>query len=202
MKCKKWIALFFLGIIIVFFVCNVSLVTDSVRKYYLEEIRFSEFGNEVQEQLKSDKFSFKELFVDFNGWISRAVGRRIINDVAFVDNGILIDVNQPYVEMGFHGVKLAQFDAALKELNIPFVYIQAPSKIDLERKIIPPGAVNQYNEMADSLLAELETRSVEYMDLRPEFCAKIEDVEKELNTTSKCPSADTYFIFFPPDALC
>ena len=178
MKSKKWITLSFLGIVIVFFICNIALVSIPMEKFLDEETDFTEFRDSVQEELKSDQFSFKNHFINFNGWFSKMLGKRVINEVAITDNGMLIPVDVQRIEMGLYGQKMAHTDAVLKEMGIPFVYIQAPSKVDLEKKILPTGVKNHWNENADSFLAELLARNVKNIDLRPDFCATVEDVEK------------------------
>lgn len=178
MKNMKWIAMGFVILLIMFFVGNVHLMTEPASRYFSEETTFTEFRDEVQEEFQSNEFFLKNQFINFNGWFASLIGKREINGIVHADNGMLFFKEAPRLEMGLSGQKLANTNEVLKQMGIPFVYVQAPSKIDLEKEILPVGIENYYNENADSLLAELAARDVRTIDLRPAFCSTQEDVQK------------------------
>lgn len=61
-------------------------------------------------------------------------------------------------------VGLNQF---LREKNIDFLYIQAPTKISTSDKMLPAGVEDYANENADALLTKLQENDVDTLDLRP-----------------------------------
>lgn len=135
------------------------------------------------EYLYNDGLPYKEYFLDFNGGFQRLIGSRCVNDRYRLDNGQLTYVI-PETEVDWKGENVTAFQQALEDLEIPFVYINTPFKIDPTDKQLPYGVEDYSNENADAFLAVLAENDVPYLDLRV--------LEKEQNL-------DHYAMYYPTD---
>lgn len=61
---------------------------------------------------------------------------------------------------------LSDLNKFTNEINIPLLYIQAPSKIDPDNPDLPAGVSDFTNENIDQLLSQLDQKQVKYLDLR------------------------------------
>lgn len=117
------------------------------------------------EYLYNDGLPYKEYFLDLNGGFQRLIGARCVNERYRLDNGQLTYII-PETEVAWKAENVAAFQKALEELEIPFVYVNTPFKIDPEDKQLPYGVEDYSNENADAFLAVLEEKDVPYLDLR------------------------------------
>ena len=63
----------------------------------------------------------------------------------------------------------AAFSQDLEALGIPYLYVNAPQKLQRGEALLPTGVEEYGNESADAFLAELERQGTDYVDLRPLF---------------------------------
>lgn len=138
----------------------------------------------LHEKLPSD-FPYKYLFIDLNGGVCRAIGRRMCNSRLLYDGGHLGFMYEcdgsspaPFIE------STASFASRIRELGIPFLYVQIPAKFALEEGQMPTGWPH-YNPNAEALQveAELAERGVRTLDLVRAFVATKEDVERNFYKT-------------------
>lgn len=61
---------------------------------------------------------------------------------------------------------LSDLNKFTNEINIPLLYIQAPSKIDPDNPDLPAGVSDFTNDNIDQLLSQLDQKQVKYLDLR------------------------------------
>lgn len=113
----------------------------------------------------NDGLPYKESFLDLNGGFQRLLGIRYINERYRLDNGQLTYVI-PQTEVDWKAENVAALRQALEEQDIPFLYINAPFKIDPTDKQLPLGVEDYSNENADAFLAILTEKNVPYLDLR------------------------------------
>lgn len=117
------------------------------------------------EYLYNDGLPYKEYFLDLNGGFQRLLGMRCVNDRYRLDNGQLTYII-PETEVAWKAENIADFQKNLEQMDIPFVYIITPFKIDPEDKQLPYGVEDYSNENADAFLAVLAENNVPYLDLR------------------------------------
>lgn len=117
------------------------------------------------EYLYNDGLPYKEYLLDLNGGFQRLIGARCVNDRYRLDNGQLTYII-PETEVEWKAENVADFQKDLEELDIPFVYVNTPFKIDPDDKQLPYGVEDYSNENADAFLAILEEKNVPYLDLR------------------------------------
>ena len=63
----------------------------------------------------------------------------------------------------------AAFAQSLEALGIPYLYVNAPQKLQRGEALLPTGVEEYGNESADAFLEELERQGTDYVDLRPLF---------------------------------
>lgn len=118
-------------------------------------------------------------FIELYGGVQKALGRRVVVDmadpeytVAKLDDGTLAFQNlvPDNVDQTDHAdaVKFLK-DYLGDTYDIPFLYIQAPQKIQSDE--LPDGMMNYGNQNSDQLLALLGERGVDTLDLRPGIAA-------------------------------
>lgn len=117
------------------------------------------------EYLYNDGLPYKEYLLDLNGGFQRLLGMRCVNERYRLDNGQLTYII-PETDITGIADNTVAFSQALEELDIPFVYINTPFKIDPEDKQLPGGVEDYSNENADAFLSILAGNDVPYLDLR------------------------------------
>ena len=120
------------------------------------------------------------LFIQLYGGVQRLSGRRVVEDAVgentvvrlstgglnFVDLQAAPGVGPQVAE---NAAATAAFSQALEALGIPYLYVNAPQKLQRGEALLPTGVEEYGNESADAFLAELERRGTDYVDLRPLF---------------------------------
>lgn len=113
----------------------------------------------------NDNLPFKNELVTLNGGWQRLLGRRSVNDRYKLDNGQLTYVT-PEADVSEAAAKTVALAQAVKEQNIPFVYVSTPFKIAPGDKQLPFGIEDYSNENADRFLEILRQAGVATLDLR------------------------------------
>lgn len=164
----------FLG---VFFLANLKLSKDPVKKFLKKETTFKELTQEVRTNYTSDDFSKKTSFIDLNGLSARVIGNRECNDVILLKNNMLSQVIEK-TDMEKQANAIIGLADYTKQLGIPFLYVQAPYEEDMEGTLYPTGRESYGNENADELLQLLGEGQVDIYDLRPMLSKTAEQVEQ------------------------
>ncbi len=132
------------------------------------------------------RFPFKYWLIDFNGWLCRVIGKRMCNARLLYDDGYLgyAYTNddrpvEPFVR------STVAFANRLKELAVPFLYVQAPCKLALEGggQLPAEWAYANPNEAALRVEVELEAHGVRTLDLVREFATTRKEVEAHFYRT-------------------
>ena len=120
------------------------------------------------------------LFIQLYGGVQRLSGRRVVEDAVgentvvrlstgglnFVDLQAAPGVGPQVAE---NAAATAAFSQDLEALGIPYLYVNAPQKLQRGEALLPTGVEEYGNESADAFLAELERQGTDYVDLRPLF---------------------------------
>ena len=120
------------------------------------------------------------LFIQLYGGVQRLSGRRVVEDAVgentvvrlstgglnFVDLQAAPGVGPQVPE---NAAATAAFSQDLEALGIPYLYVNAPQKLQRGEALLPTGVEEYGNESADAFLAELERQGTDYVDLRPLF---------------------------------
>lgn len=120
------------------------------------------------------------LFIQLYGGVQRLSGRRVVEDAVgentvvrlstgglnFVDLQAAPGVGPQVAE---NAAATAAFSQDLEALGIPYLYVNAPQKLQRGEALLPTGVEEYGNESADAFLEELERQGTDYVDLRPLF---------------------------------
>lgn len=181
-------------VVLVFLLIMTALSAERVsvplKRFLKGECGFGQFTQEVKSAYTADSDEKNEL-VNLNGLFCRTLGQRMDNNVIRLKNGML---TYPEYAQNVTPVaeNLIEFDWFLEERGTPFLYVQAPYKLDLSGELLPMGMTHHANENADGLLALLREGGVATYDLRPMFSATPELVEESFYRTDHhwtCTSA-------------
>ena len=144
---------------------NAPLFFKPVRSLAHGEISFSEFTETVQENY-TNSLHEKYSFVNFSGWLARRLDQSVCNEVFLLKNGMLGRISKLPEDPTGNAESMAEFSRFLEVRGIPFLFIQAPTKMDLNCELLPEGFYNFYNAYAGELIALLEEKDVRVLDLR------------------------------------
>ena len=139
------------------------------------------------------RFDRKFDFIDLNGLFCRICGIRVSNGIVRLDNGFLIPVSIGRGKPKAIATNIIGFSRFLKQRKIPFLYVQAPYKMDRGKKMLPPSFHHYAYESVDELLSALSTAKVDFLDLRPFFSESVEDVERYFYRTDHHWNGDAIF---------
>jgi hypothetical protein len=131
----------------------------------------------------NDLLDRDHLFIQLYGGAQRLLGRRVVEDavdprytVVKLTDGLLTFANldAQRQDMALRAEEMAHFAQILEEeRGIPFLYVQAPSKLDVAD--LPQGVEDYSGQEADQFLSCLAQQGVDTLDLRPAFRAAVED---------------------------
>ena len=120
------------------------------------------------------------LFIQLYGGIQRLTGRRMVEDA--VDENTVVKLStgalnfvkpdstaQPAESVEANAAATAQFAWDLDDLDIPYLFVMAPQKIQRGQDLLPVGMAENGNSTADAFLKELDRWGTSYFDLRPLF---------------------------------
>lgn len=184
--------LLFLG---VFFLANLKLSKNPVKKFLTKETTFKELTEEVRTNYTSDDFSKKTSFININGLFARVIGNRECNDIILLKNNMLSQVIEK-TDMEKQANAIIGLADYTKQMGIPFLYVQAPYKEDMEGTLYPIGRESYGNENADELLQLLGEGQVDTYDLRPMLSETAEQVEQYFFRTDHHWKFEAAFVAF------
>ena len=139
------------------------------------------------------RFNRKHDFIDLNGLFCRMCGIRVCNGVVRLDNGHLIPRAIGKGKPRVVAANIIDFSRFLKGRGIPFLYVQAPYKMDLGKKMLPAALSHHAYEDTQELLSALSAAKVDVLDLRSSFAERVEDVERFFYRTDHHWNGDAIF---------
>ena len=168
------------GMAVSSFFGGVGALEGQLRALLAREITPAEFLARAEGAMNQD-LDREHLFIQLYGGFQRLTGRRYLQDtqegaqVVKLSNGTLnfayppvSNPTNPSDPEGHADLTLRLRDALARE-NIPFLYVQAPQKIQRDRDLLPTGLVDFGNENAGRFLARLTEGGADSLDLRPTF---------------------------------
>lgn len=170
------------GFLVVLFLLNAHLIREPAERLFGGETDFDTFVSEIQTAY-TEQTVWKESFLNLNGLFARLTGQRVYNDTVRMNNGMLCFPTDSVQYVYWVGDNLNSFASQLAGKGTPFLYVQAPYKVDLEGKLLPSGVEHYANSDADELLSYLSVNGVFTLDLRPAFSATAEQVEQNFYRT-------------------
>lgn len=171
-----------IALVALFTLSQISLAAAPTAQLLSGALSFKEYTSAVQDCLVSDTAG-KYAFIDLNGLYCRLTGRNICNYVMRLSNGMLMDYNPAREDMTPAADGTVELAALVEAQGAQFIYIQAPSKMDLAGALLIPGEECHSNENADELLGLLTAAGVDVLDLRQELAATPELIEENFFRT-------------------
>ena len=184
-----------LALLLVGFLINLPLAIPPFSEFLAGRRTLSELSREVHAAYV-DAFSFKASWIDLNGAYARMTGRRVCHGVSLLKNGMLDRDGLAPIDTSVIADGIVRLSDALAEQGIGVLYVQIPSKLDLEGTLACDGIENAALKNADALCTALSLHGVPVLDLRPLLCASVEDVESNFYRTDHHWSTDGAFCAF------
>lgn len=192
---RKLVAVTALALLILLSAADLRIVKGPLQKFIQHDLGFEDLVDEIQEGYLSGRFAHKTDFLNLNGLFARSTGRRMLNGVVRLNNGML---SMPINDMDITGLAngIVGFSAYLSEQDIPFLYVQLPDKDSLDGQSYPVGVHSYGNKIADDLLFQLSAGGVESLDLRPLMSQTPELLERYFSKTDHHWNNDGSFLAF------
>ena len=192
---RKVLAVMVLVLLVMLSAVNLKIIKDPLSKLIRRETCFAGFVDEVQKGFLSDSFAYKNDFVNLNGLFARLTGRRTLNGVVKLNNGMLSGAPNK-MDMTALANGIIAFSEHLSGRDIPFLYVQMPYKESLNGQDYPIGIPHFANENADDLLSQISAAEVETLDLRPQVSQTPEMLEQYFYKTDHHWNSDGAFVGF------
>ena len=160
---RKVLVVMVLAVLVLLSAVNLKIIKDPLSKLIQRDLNFEGFVDEVQKGYLSDSFAYKNDFLNLNGLFARLTGRRVLNEVVRLNNGMLGQVIQKKATTA-QANAIIDFSDYLSEQNIPFLYIQMPYKESLDGQDFPMELTSYANENAGGLVSRLTTAGVATLD--------------------------------------
>lgn len=185
-------------LIMIYALClgNLPIVTEAFNSLLSGQKSFEAMTQDVSAGYSSRSFHEKNGFVNLNGLFAKATGRRVYHGVARLEGNTLTYDTLPYHDMANWSSAISGLSKRLEKDNIPFLYIQAPYKVDLAGTNNPDGVENNGNLNADELLSGLQQNGINTLDLRTELSASPQQVIKNFYGTDHHWNSDAAFSAF------
>lgn len=114
----------------------------------------------------------QHFFIQLYGGVQRLLGRTAVEDVEpkytvyKLSDGALTFVTPIPTDVSTHAQDTLRLSKALSDRQIPFLYVQAPEKLQEDDPRLPPGVTDYGNDNADRFLSTLDAGGVATLDLR------------------------------------
>ena len=169
---------------------NIPLLKSPIGKLARGEISFGQMTETVASAYKSSDLWGKYDSITINGLFARLSGRRAYNEVTLLKNGMLTGTmkldNEAKSGLNKKIVKrITSLDSFLKQLDIPFIYVQIPQKEPINVELAPDGKCSTKNTIAKMLVDALNDADVKTLDLLPVLADTPENTEKYFYRTMK-----------------
>ena len=161
---------------------NFRLLLNPALSLAKGQISFPKFVESVQNYY-TESLSAKYDFVNLNGWFAWLTKQTFSNDVVWLNNGMLGVEQNKFDNPSANANSMIEFNRFLLDHGIPFLFIQAPHKMDPDCTLLPVGVANVYNANAGALIEVLEEGGVRVLDLRASIAGTPELVEQNFFIT-------------------
>ena len=136
----------------------------------------------------AEKFPHKKWFVELNGGILRAAGRRCCNNRMRYRNGMIgnmYGIADYSITNGCPEVSVElSFAKRLGERGIPFLFVLAPCKMSFDGELMPRGWCFDNPNVGSRAVAQiLAGEGVEVLDLVPRYASTKEDISRHFFAT-------------------
>ncbi len=178
---KKSLAGIFILFIAFFAVLHLSLLWEVCK-----QIDGTQSVAQLTKQLHDtllEKIEYKFEFLDLNGLFARALGEQEHNNVIKLKNKMLTSVSKVTLSDPIYTNEICQLVSSLKPLDIEYLYVQAPCKMDLKNELYPRGKSSVLYELNDKFISELRENNIRVLDLREAIAATPQLVQENFYHT-------------------
>lgn len=181
------------------FSCLFLLSVATVCAFLLRALRTNDRISSVADlprtvaEICKKSFPGKNVFVAAGGLAARAIGRRMCNNRVLLRNGHIGFVRCHVGDVRGKAAREIAFSRFLARRGIPFLHVQAPTGLDLERMLVSPVCDCNANEKAEEFVAQLRLGGVDVIDLIPRFAATADDVTRNFLKTDHHWNYDAAF---------
>ena len=155
---------------------NRQIVIEPVKKFLKREYSFTAAKDAISGAYPED-LEQKYQFVNLNGLFVRSVGQRKCNNIVRLNDDMLF-MTVKERDMTEHADLTVQLSQQLESVGIDFVFVLSPTKMDLNSELLPEGLTDYSNTNGNLLLADIEARGVDVLDLRKDMADTPEHIEE------------------------
>ncbi|MCD8179536.1 MAG: hypothetical protein LUE98_19920 [Tannerellaceae bacterium] len=157
-------AIVFFAFIFYMMICTFTgTVKNTVKNMELSFHGFINLSDEFEEVLQ-ENFSFKNDFINMNGYVTRILGINSLNERQKLANGYLAEFEST-VDTTSHLENLIQLNEFLAERGIDFLYLLVPTSASIYDAEFSPGYSSSSSENIDSMISALSKGKVNTIDM-------------------------------------
>ncbi len=185
-------------LILVMAVMNAGLAIEPAKDAVRGRVGFDGMTGKIASGYVSDGLWQKNALINLNGLFARLTGQRSYNGVLRLNNGMLTYGQDPLAGADplVYVSKAAAFSDFLASLDIPYLFVQVPIKVDSRGDLIPRGFGYTTLEKTGQWVQRLRAEGVDVLDLRQLLAGSVGDVEKNYYRTDHHWNAEGAFAAF------
>lgn len=121
---------------------------------------------DIDSNLKVNVFA-KQEYLNLQGYISKSINQRELNDVIKLNNGYLTSVQQRATDEALlsNVEVLANIQEYLESKGIKFIYVRAPYKISVFDSQLPEGVIDYSADNSKRFVELLDQFNINYIDI-------------------------------------
>ena len=121
---------------------------------------------DIDSNLKVNVFA-KQEYLNLQGYISKTIDQRELNDVIKLNNGDLTSVQQKATDEALNSNVeiLANIQDYLERKGIKFIYVRAPYKISIFDSQLPEGVIDYSADNSERFVELLDQFNINYIDI-------------------------------------
>lgn len=177
------LALQFAAVLFGLAIVNLPLTLSALEEGKAADQELADVSEALRNAYLSDEFWQKNQFININGLYARLTGRRELNETVLMRNGMLGYPGDSSRSMNLPISGVTQLANWVQAIGKDFLFVQMPFKLDMAGEMLPLGYEDHLHANADTMLAMLAEKNVPTLDLRPELCATMEQVDQYFYST-------------------
>lgn len=131
---------------------------DTIKRTPLSAEGFAELSNRFEESLQSQCYE-KEFFVNLNGWTTKLLGIHTLNGRVKTKDGFLA-FEESSVDISYPAKQVIALNDFLKERDIDFLYMLAPTAVSIYDAQLAPGYQTGASQNIEDMMIALEQACV------------------------------------------
>ncbi len=163
-------------------VCNFPIISQSISEFLINNMTVRKLNKNLTAKMKSNDLFLKDEFINLNGLYGRLSGRRQLNGIILLKNGMLannrttVDLESKKMQKKYQN--LIELDNYVSSYGGHLIFAQFPKKNDMENKLLPAGRGSDIPQKIEKMLDSFKHEGIDVIDTLPMLSATETDIEE------------------------